>query len=69
VPCAKTVQAKLTAKYHCKGEIQMQGDCEIVGECDQGTEVAICGSATGHVVYTANTARDTWAFLKKFYKQ
>jgi hypothetical protein len=30
--------------------------------------VAICGEATGHVVYSSNTARDTYAFLKRHHK-
>ncbi|HKU41407.1 MAG TPA: hypothetical protein VJR89_24790 [Polyangiales bacterium] len=68
VDCAKTVQKTMTEKYHCKGQIMMEGRCEIVGDCDQGTQVAICGEATGHVVYSPTIARDTWAFLEKFYK-
>jgi poly(3-hydroxybutyrate) depolymerase len=68
VQCAKTVQKVLSAKYHCKGEIKKMEQCEYVGDCDQGTEIAICDESTGHVVYTANTARDTWAFLKRFHK-
>jgi polyhydroxybutyrate depolymerase len=68
VPCAKTVQKVFTEKYHCKGQIQKKDECELVGDCDEGTEVEICYENTGHVVYQANTARDTYAFLKKFYK-
>jgi polyhydroxybutyrate depolymerase len=68
VQCAKKVQMVLSAKYHCKGEIKKMAECEYVGDCDQGTEIAICDEPTGHVVYTANTARDTYAFLKRFYK-
>jgi hypothetical protein len=68
VQCAKTVQKVLSAKYHCTGQIKTEDKCEYVGDCDQGTEIAICGESTGHVVYSANTARDTYAFLKKFYK-
>jgi polyhydroxybutyrate depolymerase len=68
VQCAKKVQTVLSSKYHCKGEIKKQDECEYVGDCDQGTEIAICDEPTGHVVYTANTAKDTYAFLKRFYK-
>jgi polyhydroxybutyrate depolymerase len=68
VPCAKTVQKILSEKYHCTGAIKMEAECEVVGDCDQGTEIAICGERTGHVVYSSSTARDTWAFLKQFYK-
>jgi polyhydroxybutyrate depolymerase len=68
VPCAKTVQKLLSDKYHCKGAIKMEGRCEFVGDCDQGTEIAICGENTGHVVYSTAVARDTWMFLKRFYK-
>lgn len=67
VQCAKTVQKVFTEKYHCTGEIQKMDECEFVGDCDEGAEVAICYQNTGHVVYQSNTARDTWAFLKKFY--
>lgn len=68
VPCAKTVQKILTERYHCKGEIQKLEECELVGDCDEGTEVEICYQNTGHVVYQANTARDTYTFLKRHYK-
>jgi polyhydroxybutyrate depolymerase len=68
VPCAKTVQKLLSEKYHCKGAIAMEGQCEFVGDCDQGTEIAICGENTGHVVYSTSVARDTWMFLKRFSK-
>jgi len=68
VPCAKTVQKVLSEKYHCKGQIKMEGKCELLGDCDQGTEIAICNESTGHVVYSSSTARDTWAFLERFYK-
>jgi polyhydroxybutyrate depolymerase len=68
VQCAKTVQKVLSAKYHCTGQIKTMAECEYVGDCDQGTEIAICGENTGHVVYTATTATDTWAFLKRFHK-
>jgi polyhydroxybutyrate depolymerase len=68
VQCAKTVQKVLSAEYHCKGQIQTMAECEYVGDCDEGTEIAICGENTGHVVYTPTTAPDTWAFLKRFYK-
>lgn len=70
VPCAKTVQKVLSEKFNCKGEIQESADgiCETVGECDQGTEVAICGTPTGHVVYSPAIAMRVWDFLKRFYK-
>jgi polyhydroxybutyrate depolymerase len=68
IACAKTVQKVMTEKYHCKGAIQKLNECELVGDCDEGAEVEICYQNTGHVVYEANTARDTWAFLKQFYK-
>jgi hypothetical protein len=68
VDCAKTVQKTMTEKYHCKGEIKTEGNCEIVRDCDQGAEVAICGENTGHVVYSPSVARNTYDFLKKFYK-
>jgi poly(3-hydroxybutyrate) depolymerase len=68
VQCAKTIQKMFSDKYHCKGEIMKDGKCEYVADCDQGAEIAICGENTGHVVYSTNTARDTYAFLKKFYK-
>jgi polyhydroxybutyrate depolymerase len=68
VQCAKTIQKVLSAKYHCTGAITKMAECEYAGDCDEGTEIAICDENTSHVVYTANTARDTWAFLKQFYK-
>jgi len=68
VQCAKTIQKMFSDKYHCKGQIKMEGKCEYLGDCDQGAEIAICEEPTGHVVYSTNTARDTYAFLKKFYK-
>lgn len=68
VPCAKTVQKILVDKYHCKGEIQMLDECELVADCDEGAQVQICYQNTGHVVYESNTARDTYKFLKQFYK-
>lgn len=68
VPCAKTVQKILTEKYHCKGAIQEMGVCELVADCDEGSQVQICYENAGHVVYSSSTARDTWAFLKQFYK-
>ena len=68
VQCAKTVQKTLGEKNHCKGQPKMMGECEYLGDCDEGTEIAICSENTGHVVYETNTARDTWAFLKRFYK-
>ncbi|MBN1652333.1 MAG: hypothetical protein JXA30_01010 [Deltaproteobacteria bacterium] len=69
VPCATTVQRVLGDKYHCTGEIRQEAQCEYLGDCDEGAEIAICGENTGHVVYQLNTARDTWAFLKRFYKR
>lgn len=68
VPCAKTVQKVLGEKFHCKGTIKMEDNCEFLGDCDQASEIAICSESTGHVVYGTNTARDTWAFLSRFYK-
>lgn len=68
VPCAKTVQKIFTMKYHCTGQIKSEGTCEYVADCDERAEVAICGEPTGHVVYNSNTARDTYAFLKRHYK-
>ena len=68
IQCAKTIQKLFTEKYHCKGQIKKEAQCEFVGECDEGTEVAICNENTGHVVYSPSVAKDTWAFLKKFYK-
>jgi polyhydroxybutyrate depolymerase len=69
VPCAKYVQKVFSEKYNCKGAIEMgDGGCETVGECDQGTEVVICGANTGHVVYSPTVARRAWDFLKRFYK-
>jgi poly(3-hydroxybutyrate) depolymerase len=68
VPCAKTVQKILGEKNHCKGQPKMMAECEYLGDCDEGTEIAICNQNTGHVVYQSNTARDTWTFLKRFYK-
>lgn len=68
VPCAKTVQSILGAKNHCKGQPHMMGTCEFLGDCDEGTEIAICGENTGHVVFQSNTAQDTWDFLSRFYK-
>ena len=68
VQCAKTVQKMLSAKNHCKGQPKMMAQCEYLGDCDEGTEIAICNENTGHVVYQTNTAKDTWAFLKRFYK-
>lgn len=68
VDCAKTVQKTMSEKYHCKGMIKTEGKCEYIDQCDQGTEVAICGESTGHVVYSPSVAKDTYTFLKKFYK-
>jgi polyhydroxybutyrate depolymerase len=68
IQCAKTLQKIFGDKYHCKGQPMKQDECEFLGECDGGIEIAICDEPTGHVVYQANTAKDTWAFLKKFYK-
>lgn len=68
VECAKTVQKIMSDKYHCKGQPMMKDECEYVADCDEGTQIAICDEDTGHVVYTANTASDTYAFLKQFYK-
>jgi polyhydroxybutyrate depolymerase len=68
VECAKTVQKIMGDKYHCKGQPKMMAQCEYLGDCDEGTEIAICDENTGHVVYQTNTAKDTWAFLKRFYK-
>lgn len=68
VQCAKTVEKILGEKNHCKGQPKMMDECEYLGDCDEGTEIAICDENTGHVVYEPNTARDTWAFLKRFYK-
>jgi polyhydroxybutyrate depolymerase len=68
VPCAKHVQKVFSEKYNCKGAIEDDGMCETVGECDQGTEVAICGTNTGHVVYSPAVARRAWDFMKRFYK-
>jgi polyhydroxybutyrate depolymerase len=68
VECAKTVQKIMGDKYHCKGQPMMKDECEYLGDCDEDTQIAICDEDTGHVVYTANTARDTYAFLKQFYK-
>jgi polyhydroxybutyrate depolymerase len=68
VECAKTVQKIMSEKYHCKGQPMMKDECEYVGDCDEGTQIAICDEDTGHVVYMPNTARDTYAFLKQFYK-
>lgn len=68
VACAKTVQKIMGDKYHCKGQPKMMAECEYLGDCDEGTEIAICDENTGHVVYETNTAKDTWAFLKRFYK-
>jgi poly(3-hydroxybutyrate) depolymerase len=68
IQCAKTVEKIMGDKYHCKGTPKMMAECEYLGDCDQGTEIAICDENTGHVVYQPNTAKDTWAFLKQFYK-
>jgi polyhydroxybutyrate depolymerase len=70
VPCAKHVQKVFGEKYNCKGAIETSDDgiCETVGDCDQGTEVVICGTNTGHVVYSPAVARRAWDFLKRFYK-
>lgn len=46
----------------------MMGNCEYLGDCDEGTEIAICLENTGHVVYGPTTARDTYDFLKQHYK-
>lgn len=68
VACAKTVQKIFTEKYHCKGQIQKKDECELVEDCDEDSAVEICYENTGHVVYQANTAKDTYDFLKRFYK-
>jgi polyhydroxybutyrate depolymerase len=68
VPCAKTVQKIVGEKIHCQGQPSKMGTCEYLRDCDQGTEIAICGENTGHVVYQSNTAKDTWDFLKRFVK-
>lgn len=68
IQCAKTVEKLIGDKDHCKGTPMMMGNCEYLGDCDEGTEIAICLENTGHVVYGPNTARDTYDFLKKHYK-
>ena len=69
VPCAKTVQEILAAKYNCTGSPRMMDQCEYLGDCEQEAEIVICNENTGHVVYSSAVARDTWAFLKRFYKR
>lgn len=68
VACAKEVQRVLRSKYACKGDIRMTHDglCETVDQCAQGSEVVICGTDTGHVVYSPQVAEAAWEFLERF---
>jgi polyhydroxybutyrate depolymerase len=72
-PCARKVQSAFSKLYECGGMAREShgGACETVDSCQDGAEVVICKTDTGHVVYSATNlavADETWKFLQRFSK-
>ena len=72
-PCARKVQSAFSKLYECTGTAREShgGACETVDSCQDGAEIVICKTDTGHVVYSATNlevADETWKFLERFSK-
>jgi polyhydroxybutyrate depolymerase len=70
-PCARKVQTAFGKLYTCTGAARATqgGTCETVDGCQDGAEVVICKTDTGHAVYSAtnlDVAKEAWSFLSRF---